>query len=129
MQDAVQTGVDAESPVTRGYMEDQATREAWRRLIDHKLIEWGRNPDQFTDEGLEPLSPWAIQFAILMAENLCAGRAAAPTSVVPDAHGGIVFERRDNDAFEAFRFSADGTLEFCVFEHGRLVRREIFPLR
>jgi len=88
LHNVVPTDVDTESPVTRDY-----GRDAWQNLIDYQLIEWGRDPSQLDDEGTETPSRETIQLAISLAEKLHQGGLAAPTRIVPDAHGGIVFER------------------------------------
>ena len=117
--------VDAELPVTHDSNRDDEAREKWQDFIDHRLIEWGWNPSQFDGEGIEPPSRETIGRAIKVAQALSkASRAAAPTRVVPDAHGGIVFERQVEDVFETVRISADGDIEYCVFDKSRLVHHE-----
>src|SRR5258708_3014009 len=64
-------------------------RHAWQRLIDEKLIEWGRHPEQFEDED---------GYTAPSAENLvratefitfCRDHGLAPVlRMVPDGEGG-----------------------------------------
>jgi hypothetical protein len=65
-----------------------------------------------------------IHLATLLAGALSKFDFPAPTRIVPDAHSGIVFERRDGNAFESIRLSAGGSVEYCFFENSRLVSHE-----
>jgi hypothetical protein len=100
------------------------TDEGWERMIDNKLIEWGRDPSQLDEEGTVSPSKQTIQFAIFFAGMLRNTGMPAPTRVVPDAHGGIVFEFHEKDLNVTFRLSADISLEYCAFENCRLVQRQ-----
>jgi hypothetical protein len=64
VRDVVSTGVDTETPVTSDSGQESAARAAWQRIIDHQLIEWGRDPGQFDDEGIEPPTRETVQRAI-----------------------------------------------------------------
>ncbi len=127
LANAVPTGADTGSPVTR--KADPAAREKWQEIIDYILIEWGCDPGQFEDEGIEPPSRRTIQLAINVARSLREAGLAPPIRVVPDAHGGIVFERQEKEVFETFRISADGSLESCLFQNTRLVHRQSWVLK
>ncbi len=124
--EAVQTNIDAEAPTTRDSERDDESREKWQELIDRKLIEWGRDPSQFDDEGVEPPSREIIRLAIALAEQFRDDGLTPPDSVVPDANGGIVFERRENDVSEVFHVWDDGTVEYQRFHGTRLVERWTF---
>ncbi len=52
--DVVPTQVDAARSTADEYETDPQNREKWQELIDYRLIEWGRDPDAFKDEGVEP---------------------------------------------------------------------------
>jgi hypothetical protein len=120
----VSTNADTDSPVTSTDADSQAARAAWQRLIDFSLIEWGRDPDRFTDEGMEAPDGQIIGLAIAVAERFRDQGDAAPDSVVPDPNGGIVFERRENGSSEVVHIWDDGHVEYMRFEGTRLVSRE-----
>ena len=122
LPNVVPTNADTESPVTPDYGREDAVREAWQKLIDHRLIEWGRNPSQIEDEGIEPPTGQTIRLAIELAQAL-RDAGSPPHSVVPDPNGGIVFERREKDVSEVFHVWDDGTVEYCGFQGARLVER------
>ena len=117
------THVTADVSATRDFERDEKSREKWQELIDHKLIEWGRNPSQFDDEGVEPPSGEIILQAIELAEQFRDKELTPPDSVVPDANGGIVFERRGGDVSEVFHVWDDGTIEYQCFQGTRLRER------
>lgn len=123
INDAVQTNIEAKSPAMRDVEREREYRERWQELIDHKLIEWGRDPSQFDDEGVEPPSREIIRLAIALAEWFKAQGLPAPDSVVPDPNGGIVFERREGGVSEVFHVWDDGTIEYQRFHGTRLVER------
>lgn len=122
--EAVSTNVATGEPITLGDAQKDKARERWQALIDYQLIEWGRDPSQLENEEIQPPSKSTIQLAIRLADMLSKPGFPAPTRIVPDAHGGIVFERQGRNVFESIRLSADGTAEYCVFENSRLVERQ-----
>jgi hypothetical protein len=107
-----------------------AVRERWQYVIDHVLVEWGCNPNIF-EEDIESPKRSTIQRAINLAEHLKTNGFPAPSRVVPDAQGGIVFERKEQQTLEILSLSPDGDLEFALFQNARLLRRDYlghFPL-
>ena len=122
-REAVETGADTKSSLTTHQQGEEQFREQWD-LIDLKLIEWGCNLSRFDEEGIVPPSRQAIRRAIEVAQELSNALAPAPMRVVPDAYGGIVFERRDRDLFETIRIGADECVEHCAFCNWELVMRE-----
>ena len=122
--DAVSTSVTTEAPITRDYGRTDKASEQWQALIDYQLVEWGRDPGQLEDEGIQPPSIETIELAIWLASRLRRADLPPPTRIVPNAHGGIVFERHERNVFESIRLSADGSAEYCAFENSRLVKRE-----
>ena len=46
------TYANPELPTVRDKDQADAFRHAWQKLIDYQLIEWGRDSDQFDDEGV-----------------------------------------------------------------------------
>lgn len=123
--DSFSTNVDVATPSLCGASPKSANCEAWQQLIDYRLIEWGLNTEQLDDEGIEPPTRNTIQLAIAAAETLRDAGLAAPNSVVPDANGGIVFERRENDVTEVFHVWDDGTIEYQHFHGARLIERRL----
>ena len=118
LAEAAQTHFDAQTPITHD------SREAWRALIDEKLIDWGQNPGQFDEDGIEPPSRQTVWRAIDVAQHFIRARRPAPDRVVPDAHGGIVFERQEQKVFETIRIQADDQIEYSLFVDSRLMDRE-----
>lgn len=123
LRETVSTNVDIESPLTRDYGRADESRAEWQRLIDYELIEWGRGPGQPDEDGIRPPSREAVRQAVLIAKSLKKDGVVSPTRLVPDAHGGIVFERRGSGLLESIRISADGRTEYCAFHDARLTKR------
>lgn len=121
---AVPTRVDKETPVTPRFRQDWQRAQEWQKLIEYRLIEWRCNPSQLDEEGTVTPSRETIQLAIDLATLMSKAVLPAPTRIVPDAEGGIVFERQEKGVFESIRISADGSMEHRVFENCRLVFRE-----
>jgi len=101
---------------------DQSTRQAWQRLID-QLTQWRRDPSQLADEGVDAPSAEIIDKAILVAERSQQRGLPAPSSVVSDANGGIVLERREGSVAEVLHLWDDGTVEYQRFQGTALVER------
>ena len=76
------------------------------------------------EDGLEVPSIETIRRANQIARRLDPMIGVSELRGVPDAHGGIVLERRCGNLFESIRVSADGTAERCVFDNGRLDLRQ-----
>lgn len=123
--EAVQSNITAEAPIACD-LEREDRRKNWQDLIDHKLIEWGRSPDRFVDENVEAPSGTTIRQAIELAEQFRDQGFIPPDSIVPDANGGIVFERRENGESEVFHVWDDGNVEYQRFVGTRLVERWAF---
>jgi hypothetical protein len=122
---AVLTGADGDAPLTPRKNGDS---QKWQELIDHPLIDWVLDPSQLDEPGTVTPSKETIQRAIRLARILSNEALPAPVRIVPDAHGGIVFERRQKGLSESIRISADGSVEHCVFLNCRLARRELWPV-
>lgn len=101
--------------------------ESWEKVINEKIIEWGNHPEDFNDEGFTPPSGDTISLAYqhVVVPFRKMGRVP-PSQVVPDTHGGIVFELRNNGLFESIRVRADGHIEYCRFSNGKLVDRRMW---
>jgi hypothetical protein len=118
--------VDTKSPISSTY--ESATRDKWQAMIDYRLIEWPWDQSQLDEDETPPATRDTIQLAIRLAERLRDNGSPAPTRIVPDAHGGIVFERTAGNLFESYRVSADGGVEYCGFDDCRLVQRHWIEL-
>ena len=123
----VSTGAVTEARITRDYGRKDEAFQRWEALIDDPLIEWGRDPSQLENEEIQPPSKSTIQLAIRLAVMLSKPGFPAPTRIVADADGGIVFERQERNLFESIRLSADGSAEYCAFINARMVEREFVP--
>jgi hypothetical protein len=124
---AVFTGVIPEARITPDYGKREEALPRWQALIDDQLLEWVRDPSQLDDDETQSPSREIISWAISLATSLSLQRYAAPTRIVADANGGIVFELQDKGLLESIRLSADGSAEYCAFEDARLVNRKPLP--
>lgn len=126
---AVFTGVIPEARITPDYGKREEALPRWQALIDDQLLEWGRDPAQLEDDETQSPSKEIIALAIFLARSLSLQNYPAPTRIVADAHGGIVFELQDKRLLESIRLSADGSAEYCAFVDARLLDRKPLPLR
>jgi hypothetical protein len=94
--------------------------DQWQRLTE-QLTNWRCNPDQLDEERTVTPSWDTIQLALDLATWMSKRGLPAPTRIVPDADGGIVFERQEKNALESIRISAGGGIEQRFFEGYRLV--------
>lgn len=121
------TPFPASSEASAIQSEDEAFSEIWCKVLDERLIEWAAHPEEFDEEGMTPPSPETLSLAFQEIVKPFREKGRVPPSqVVPDAHGGIVFERRDNNTFESIRVRADGHIEYCRFNNGKLVDRQMW---
>jgi len=100
-----------------------ARRQAWNEIIDKPLIEWGHEAKDFEEEGIPPPSRETLSLAGRLAAAMRDAGLSPPTRVVPDTHGGIVFEHRRDEVFETIRISSDRSIDVCHFVCGRLAHR------
>ena len=96
-------------------------RQAWRQIIDEKLIEWGRDPLLLEEDDLIPPTREAIQVASWLAMWLRDQGAPAPRRVVPDRDGGLVFERWKAEETETFMVSSEGGVELLLWLGSKIV--------
>ncbi len=122
----VATDADTTSPISS--IHESVDRDKWQEMIDYRLAEWARDPSQLEDDEVPSASRDTIQIAIRVAGQLRDNGSPAPTRIVPDAHGGIVFEREEGNLFESYRISANGSVEYCGFEDCRMVKRTPFVM-
>jgi adenine-specific DNA glycosylase len=104
-------------------LQRESQRDAWQKLIDFPLIEWGQNPQGLNDDDLTAPSQERIVQAIELATLLRDSDWAAPKRIVPDGHGGIVFEYRSHDDSAALRIAEAGSIEFVAFKGPSLILR------
>lgn len=100
-------------------------RDQWQRIVDHQLVEWGKDPGQLEDDQIIPPSAVAIQTAIDLAYFFRDKSMTAPTRVVPDGDGGVVFEREAGNVFETIEIEEDGTVELLHCIDGAVRYREV----
>jgi hypothetical protein len=129
VREAVSTGAVTGARITLDYGRKDETFQEWQSVIEDQLVEWGKNPSQFEDEDIQPLSNDTISAAIAVAKAFSMADFPPPTRVVPDADAGIVFELQHGPFFETFRLSADGSAQYCFFENARLVDSKFWPPR
>lgn len=118
----VRTNVDSETPMSA--RSDAAA--AWDRVLDRILVEWNVDRESFVDEGLEPPSLETIDRAASWAKEWKKLSWPAPTRVVPDTHGGIVFELQHGPTLESLRVIPEGSVEYCCFVNSKLTTRTSF---
>ena len=115
--------VESEKPTVRDKDRINVFRRQWQQLIDYRLIEWGLSFYDVDDDSFDPPSRETIARAIQFAEKFRTDGLPPPDSVVPDANGGIVFERRELDVTEVLHIWGDGDAEYQQFQGTRLVER------
>ena len=95
-------------------------------MLNQLLVEWSADREMFLAEGIEPPSLETIDRAAGYARRLQHAAIAPPTRLVPDTHGGIVFERCDGPALETLRvLPGDEGVEYCQFVDSQLVQRTV----
>lgn len=107
---------------------DQPNWDAWQEVIDHKLIEWGRDPDQLAEDELIPPTRESVQQATLIALWFRKQRFPPPLRVVPDGDGGIVLERWSESRTVSIEIDSQGLAEFVECCQGRVTQREPFDV-
>ena len=121
------TPVFATASVRHGELADkeqaERTRQAWQKLIDHTLVEWGKDASSLEDEEFVPPSLEVVDLACEIAMGLRDDGAEPPTRVVPDGEGGIAFERVEGAFSESLNVYADRAVEFLGFDDCRLICR------
>ena len=102
-------------------------RIAWQRLIDEKLIEWGRHPERFEDEDgyKAPGADILAQATKLVAYCRDHG-VLPPLRMAPDGEGGIIFDWKNHDTplHVVAHIHPDGAMEMLEFLDCNLVARK-----
>lgn len=123
IENAILTTAADEKLLATPKREREGYDEEWQDLVDYKLVEWGRNPDQLRDENVVVPSRAAISKACKLAVELRKEGSPPPTRVVPSGEGGIVFEHRTQTIVEVLEIDIDASIEYLVFSNCRLVHR------
>lgn len=100
--------------------------DEWERIKNENLIEWGANPERFTNEGMTPPPRELIQGLIQLIETVKEDMPA-PDRVVPDPNGGISFWYETDEKRHRVDFQADFKIEFLEFHDNELISRESLP--
>ena len=95
----------------------------WQQLIDEQLIEWGRNPEQFDEDGVKPPTAQALAQACEFAMYCRDGQTDPPLRVAPDGSGGITFEWQIGPVFQTVEINEKGKTEMLSFESSKLTLR------
>lgn len=99
-------------------------KEGWRIVINEPLIDWGRDPSQLEDEGIDAPSKSVIDFANQLALILRDEGSPAPNRVIPSGDGGIVFKWSTGNRLETLEIHADYSIEFIVFHGSEIITRQ-----
>ena len=102
-------------------------REGWQEVIDQKLVDWGRNPDQLAEDNLIPPTRTAVTTAVRIALQMRDKDLPPPIRIVPDGDGGIVLERWCDDLSEAIEIERSGSAEYVQSHAHRVVHRAPWP--
>jgi len=120
----VDTGATDEK-LLAGFERQRRENEAeWARILDDQLIEWGRNPHELEHDDIVAPSPDIISLASQVAVIMRDAGETAPTRVVPNGNGGIVFERAVKPAFLTIEIDEDGSVETATFVNSKMVTRQ-----
>jgi hypothetical protein len=103
-------------------VSQQTGHDQWKRIID-KLKEWQKDSSCFDDEDYEPPGSDVIAEAIELAIEFRNAQWFPPHSVVPDAGGGIVFERRNGADSQKIHLWSDGPVEYIEMRNHKVVDR------
>ena len=101
----------------------ERNRQAWDKLVDTRLVEWGRDASSLEDEGFVPPALDVVNLACRIAMLLRDEGLAPPTRVVPDGEGGISFERVEGKLSVSLNVYANLTVELLSFDDCRLCIR------
>lgn len=97
--------------------------EKWDNILDHVLVEWGRDPSSLGDEDFFPPSTQVVGLACELAQYFRDSESPAPSRVVPDGDGGIAFEWDSGELSLALEIDDELNVEGLTFQNHRLVDR------
>jgi hypothetical protein len=101
----------------------QSRHQAWQEIIDRKLIEWGRRPEEFEDDGITPPTADVVHSACEIAKAMGEKGFPAPHRVVLTPSGGIAFERSNGPCHEEIIIRPGHGAEILTFKNSRLQSR------
>jgi hypothetical protein len=110
-------------PATPTPLPDGKGAKAWQQLIDDQLIEWGRHPEHFDEEGMTPPTACALGWACKLAAFCRDRQIDPPLRAAPDGSGGIAFEWRIGPVFLTVEVRQDGEVEMLTIENSKLMLR------
>jgi hypothetical protein len=96
--------------------------DSWMTCVAH-VRDWCSSPPDW-DEGIEVPSRTTLRLAEEIALVLRRRGMPAPSRVLPDGEGGVVFERREGDLYEALNVFSDGSVGLKRFRSGRMISSE-----
>lgn len=105
-----------------------AEQGLWPEEIDGRLADWEQRPDQLQDEGVEAPTRAIVGLARRCAGYLSERGAPAPSRIVPDGDGGMVFEWLKGPIVESIENADDAAIEYLRFVDSRLVHRQALAL-
>jgi hypothetical protein len=120
----VPPAVDTDASDKDASAHSVANYEQWDQIIDAYLVEWGRDPSSLDDGEIIPPSVDTINKACQLAIHYRDNGAPPPLRVVPDADGGIAFERSDGSVFQSLYVLEDGEFELLTFRDCKLIDRQ-----
>lgn len=119
----VSSGADGDAQVT-----GRTDVGVWQQLIDETLLKWAHEPTYFEGEEFGAPDRETVSVAIRIARHCRDASIAAPDRIVPDADGGIVFERRCGKVTESIHIWDDGTAEYYCLSGTNVVERRVLEL-
>ncbi|MBK8207453.1 MAG: hypothetical protein IPK87_11810 [Planctomycetes bacterium] len=101
----------------------EAWKESWSRMINQKLVEWGRSPSQFESDGLASISKNALSLACRFAMDSKKQHDTPPDRVIPTVDGGIAFhwEFQSPKGEIELQFNPSGSAELTGFLQGNVI--------
>lgn len=99
-------------------------KERWQRVIDERLIEWGRYPHLLEDDDLISPTHLALQSAARLAIAMRDKGLPPPTRVVPDRDGGIAFEKCDGERTTTIMISSVGSMEALIWLGSNIISQQ-----
>lgn len=103
-------------------------REGWQRVIDEKIIEWGRPENSEPDDDYDPPTGPALKSGLEIIRQMSDLGLLPPTRVVPDGDGGLVFELRNPSVVSTIHIYKNGEAENYVLQNGKVVFRSPLSL-
>lgn len=123
-EEALTESVQVEMTPLSGSDLKKINAEGWRRTINEPLIDWGRDPSQLEDDGIDPPTTAIVTLASRFAMFLRNEGLPAPDRVIPSGDGGIVFKRSVGEYLETIEIGADASIQIIVFHGSKIDTRQ-----